>query len=91
VKSYAAVGTELALDDRLRLPPHHLPEKQRQALIEQQRRAKQRQLKPEAGLLIDIDYYLIWPPEGFSVSQFLKDAQEAADILESGLIMEHKQ
>ena len=90
VKPYAAVGTELKVDERLRLPPHHLHERQREALVEQLKRARQRRQEPEAGLLIDIDYYALWPPEGYTVSEFLKEAQEVADILESDLIEERR-
>lgn len=86
VKPYAAVGTELTLDDRLRLPPHHLPAKQREALVEQLRRARRRQQDPEAGLLLDIDYYRMWPTEGCNVGEFLKEAQEVADALEADLL-----
>ena len=48
-------------DPRLRLHPHQLPVKQREALVEQLRRRRVRFSSPEAGLVFDVDYYQIQP------------------------------
>jgi len=87
-KPYFSVGTELRVDDRLRLPPHHLPAKQHEALIEQLRRRQARQHKPEAGVTIDIDYYQMHP-HAFKVQEFLTAASQASDQLEITLLERH--
>lgn len=83
---YHKIGTELQLDERLKVPPHHLPSGQHTALVEQQRRLKQQQKDPEAGVRIDIDYYWIRPPKEWSVRQFLNDASQEAARLEEMLL-----
>lgn len=84
--AYHQVWAPLQLDERLRTPPHMLPTGQREALLEQYRRAKRREQDPEAGLMIDIDYYWIWPPEDAVVKDFLQEAKEEADRLEDSFI-----
>lgn len=79
VKPYMKIWADVQIDERLKLPAHHLPTGQREALLEQQRRAKKRQEAPEAGLAIDIDYYWLWPEKGWSVPTFLREAGQAAD------------
>jgi hypothetical protein len=53
------LGAPLAIDKRLNLAPHLLPEGQHEALVEQLKRAKQKQEDPVAGLMVDIDYWWI--------------------------------
>lgn len=73
----------LGLDDRLRRPPHLLAQGQREALLEQLKRRKQREASPVAGLLIDVDYWVIRPDE-VDIQQFLKSSEEEiASVLES--------
>ena len=85
VKPFAAITTELKVDERLRLLPHHLPEGQRSALVEQLKRAKQRWKDPEAGVVVDIDYYWMWPSESTSIRDFLNEANEEVSRLEGDL------
>ena len=75
-------GTEWKLDERLKSPPHLLPSGQREALMDQMKLRKQRQTDPEAGLVIDIDYYWVWPSGDAIVSDFLKSAWTEIDRLE---------
>ena len=85
-KPYAKVGTNVQVDDRLKLPAHHLPEEQHEALVAKLRRDRQRQGDPEAGLAIDIDYFWLHPAKEYSVRQFIKEAWDEADRLETQLI-----
>jgi len=85
-KPYAKVGAELQIDERLKLPPHHLPEGQREALVAKLRRDRQRQENPDAGLAIDVDYFWLRPAKDYSVRQFIREAWEEADRLEKRLI-----
>lgn len=55
------VEAPLQLDERLRKPPHTLPTGQREALLDQLRRRKQRSEAPVAGLLIDVDCWWLNP------------------------------
>ncbi|NLW87291.1 MAG: hypothetical protein GXY38_10505 [Planctomycetes bacterium] len=79
---YSKVGADLKVNERLKHPPHLLHEGQHAALMEQLRRMKVRDTNPEAGLAVDIDYYLAWPPEKASISSFLNEASAEADKLE---------
>jgi hypothetical protein len=73
----------LSLDDRLRRPPHLLARGQREALLEQLKRRRQREASPAAGLLIDIDCWVI-RPDDVDIQQFLKNSEEEiAYILDS--------
>ncbi len=85
-KPFAKIGADLKIDERLKVPPHLLHTKQREALVEQLKRAKQRQHDPEAGLSIDIDYYWVWPPKEASPDDFLTEAQQEADRLETDFL-----
>lgn len=75
VKPVSRVEAPLQLDERLRTPPHLLPTGQREALIEQLRRQKQREQDPVAGLMVDIDYYWV-KPEELSVETFFEKADK---------------
>jgi|GEM_PF-2845289 len=65
----------LSIDERLRRPPHLLREGQREALLAQLKRRKQRELSPVAGLLIDVDYWVIRPDEP-DIQQFIESSEE---------------
>lgn len=67
------VGAPAEVDDRLRLPPHLLDTKQREALLEQLRLRRKRESNPDAGLLCDIDYYRTRPKHP-DFAKFLEDA-----------------
>ncbi len=85
VKPYAEVSVEVRIDDRLRQPPHLLPIGQREALLEHLGRQRQRLTEPRAGLLIDIDYYVV-NPSNLTVPNFMKDAGTEADAVEAGFL-----
>jgi len=71
------------LDDRLRVAPHLLAQGQREALLEQLKRRKQREASPVAGLLIDVDYWVV-RPDSVDIRQFLNNAEEEIEyVLES--------
>ena len=57
------------IDPRLKKAPHLLDKGQREALINNLRRAKQRQEDPAAGLEIDIDYWWL-DPEDMNIKEF---------------------
>jgi hypothetical protein len=67
------VEAPLKLDKRLTMVPHLLKEGQREALISQMKRQKQREKAPLAGLVIDIDYWWL-NPEETSVEKFLESS-----------------
>lgn len=77
-KPYTKPATELHVDERLKIPPHHLPAKQREALVAQMRRRQAREKDPEAGVLIDIDYYWMWPPKETKVKDFIESGMRAS-------------
>jgi hypothetical protein len=64
------VEAPLTLDRRLTMAPHLLEKGQREALIAQLKRQKQREKEPLAGLSIDIDYWWL-NPEKTSIEEFL--------------------
>jgi len=68
------------VDQRLRVRPHLLPEGQREALLAQLRARRKRQEDPDAGLVLDVDYYWIKPAEP-SVDVFLDEAWAECDKL----------
>jgi len=74
IKPASRVEAPLQIDERLRIPPHLLPTGQREVLLEQLRRQKQRETEPVAGLMVDVDYYWV-KPEEMSVKAFLEKAQ----------------
>lgn len=65
----------LRLDRRLTVAPHLLKEGQKEALIAQIKRQRQREQDPLAGLEIDIDYWWLKPEEP-NIEQFLSDSGE---------------
>lgn len=81
--SQSRIGAPSQLDERLRIPSHHLPSGQHHALVERLKRKTQREKKPEAGFAIDIDYYWIRPPKGATVKSFLAEARQEADKLQN--------
>lgn len=86
---FSKIGAEFRVDDRLKLPPHHLPTGQHAALVEQLKRAKKREHDPEAGLLIDIDFYHLWP-EDVSIKLFIQEGEVHADALERAILERNK-
>jgi len=82
----AKVGADVKIDERLKRPPHHLPQGQREVLLDQLKRRKARQFDPEAGLAIDIDYCWMWPPKEASANDFLAEAWREADRLEKDFL-----
>lgn len=89
IRSVHEIDAPIALDDRLRLQPRLLPTGQRDALLGQIRRKKQREKAPIAGLVIDIDYYVI-KPNSVSVKQFLEEAWQKADQLTDEFLIEKR-
>ncbi len=79
------IGAEFRVDERLKLPPRHLPTGQHSALVEQLKRAKKREHDPEAGLLIDIDFYYMLPDD-VSPKQFIREGGQHADLLEQVIL-----
>ena len=65
----------LAIDKRLTMPPHLLPTGQREALVEQLKRIKQRQEDPVAGLMIDIDYWWL-RQDKMEIENFYKESEK---------------
>ncbi len=88
---YHQVSAPLQLDPRLKSPPHLLPEGQHEVLLDQLRRAKQREKAPEAGLLIDIDYYWVGPSEDATVRGFLQEAKRESERLETAYLTRREQ
>lgn len=74
------VEAPLTLDKRLTVAPHLLKEGQREALISQLRRQKQRETEPLAGLAIDVDYWWIKPEEA-DIGKFLAASTEQIEAL----------
>lgn len=74
------------LDERLKSPPHLLPKGQREALLDQLKRAKQREQSPEAGFVIDVDYYWVWPPQEAKVKDFLREAKQEASRFQAAVL-----
>jgi hypothetical protein len=72
-------------DERLKGPPRWLPKGQREALIAQLKRQKQRQDDPEAGLLIDTDFYWAFP-KNVAIDAFFKDAWSTSDRLTNAFL-----
>ncbi len=84
-KPWSTVGADVKVDPRLRQPARLQHEHQRDVLFEQLRRQKKRQEAPEAGLLIDVDYYWLWPSSDVTVVEFLGEAWQEADRLASAV------
>jgi hypothetical protein len=64
----------LNIDKRLTVAPHLLPTGQREALVEQLKRIRQRQEDPVAGLMIDIDYWWLKLDE-MEIDNFYKESE----------------
>ncbi len=69
INSVYKIDAPSKIDPRLKRPPHLLKKGQREALINQLRRAKQRQEDPAAGLEVDIDYWWLGP-EDMNIKEF---------------------
>ena len=79
------VEAPLALDPRLTMSPHLLEKGQREALIGQLKRQKQREKDPLAGLTIDIDHWWL-NPEKTDIGEFLDVSKiQIEDVLHSFL------
>lgn len=74
------IGAPQKINELLKKPPHLLYEKQREALLDQLRRAKQRKEDPVAGLEVDIDYWWINPEEA-SIETFYEKSREVISEL----------
>lgn len=85
-KPFLKIGGPVEIDERLRLPPHQLHEKQREALIEQLQRQKRRSEKPDSGWMIDIDYFNLRPPRELTVKDFLARAWELSGRFQERLL-----
>ncbi len=85
---FQKVTAEVRADPRLSTPPRLLPKGQHDALVERMRRHQKTLSNPEAGLLLDVDYYKIEPGE-FRPKDFLSEAREKTNtiqaIIEAGL------
>ena len=68
------------IDARLKKAPHLLEKKQKEALIGQLLRAKQRQEDPMAGLEVDIDYWWINPEEA-KIEEFFETSSNTIEEL----------
>ncbi len=80
VKPMFKVEAPQHIDERLRIPPHLLPTGQKEALLAQLNRQKQREKEPVAGLMVDVDYYWV-KPEELSIEAFFEKAQKEIDYL----------
>lgn len=74
------VEAPLRLDKRLTIAPHLLDKGQREALLNQIKRQKQREKDPLAGLVIDIDYWLL-NPEETAIERFLESSEKQIEEL----------
>jgi hypothetical protein len=73
VKAAHKIEAPQEIDRRLAAAPHLLPNGQREALLEQLRRQKQRKADPLAGLIVDVDYW--WTkPENPKIEDFFEAA-----------------
>jgi len=79
------VEAPLTLDRRLTIAPHLLAKGQREALIDQIKRRKQREREPLSGLGIDIDYWWL-NPEETAIERFLESSgKQIKELLNSFL------
>jgi hypothetical protein len=78
----AKVDAPLQADPRLRMPPRLQKVDQRKALLEQLKRQSVREKSPTAGLMIDIDNYLLRPSK-FDLDVFLAHAVQNSERLVS--------
>jgi len=85
VRPGSRIDAPLEVDERLNLPPHMLPSGQREALIDQLRRRKQKEEEPLAGLVVDVDYYSLRPVIG-TLEAFLASAKKETSRFLQGFI-----
>lgn len=79
----------MQIDARLKMAPHLLKEGQREALLAQLKRQKQREESPLAGLMLDMDYW--WTaPEKPDVSKFFSDSTKKIAALLRAFMEEGK-
>ncbi len=90
VRSIRKVEAPEQVDERLRMPPHLLPENQRAALLEQLQRRRKLAEDPPAGLMIDCDYYCVWL-ERWDAEKFLLAAWQEADRLTNSFLESHNE
>jgi hypothetical protein len=79
------IGAVIRLDDRLKRSPRTLPTGQREALLAQLKRYREREENPEAGLQIDIDFYAANPPKPEAKALFENAANLRPKIIEASL------
>ena len=80
------IGAVIRLDDRLKRSPRTLPSGQREALIAQLKRHRDREENPEAGLQIDIDFYAVHPPKPDAKALFEKAVELRPKIIDASLV-----
>jgi hypothetical protein len=85
VKPVQQLNAPLKIDARLQKRPHMLERGQREALLGQLRRAKQRETNPLAGLLIDIDCWSLYPSD-LTVDGFLQEADSQIKEITSSFL-----
>ncbi len=79
------IEAPLQIDKRLTVAPHLLPTGQKEALLSQLKRQKQRAQDPLAGLMIDVDYWWVTPKE-MNIKEFQNaSSSKVGSILESFL------
>jgi len=89
VKPAFKIEAPVQIDARLKMPPHLLDTGQREALLGQLKRQKQREETPLAGLMLDMDYW--WTaPEKPDVSKFLSDSTKKITALLKAFVEEGK-
>jgi hypothetical protein len=75
VQAARKIGAPLEPDERLRVPPRLLSTGQHEALVAQLRNRKRREEDPDAGVVIDRDYYWVKPTDP-TVEAFFPEAEE---------------
>ena len=73
-------GADEKPDARLSRPSRLLPRGQHDALIKRIRRRQKRKTDPDAGVLLDVDFYQIHPPNDAKIRSFLDEAQAGLDM-----------
>jgi len=87
ISLFLKIEAPISIDKRLTIPPHLLDKGQREALINQLKRQKQREKEPLAGLLIDIDYWWL-NPEETNIEQFLENSESKIEELLNSFLRE---
>lgn len=85
IGSFSRIEAPLAIDERLRRPPHTLDKGQREALLDQLKRSKQRLEEPVAGLRIDVDCWWLNPEEKNTDTFFEYSKKTIEKLLDSFL------